>query len=399
MSDDRRLVEQVTVRQKRPPDTYAFEARDRYFQDLYNVPNLAVMGRNTNYFPNDPRVKRALIEAIEREAYHDYAPPYGLEELQQLILAELRVPDLYAWVTDGATEGLFQITHMLLRPQDEFVTSDPGYTVTNNFAARAGARVIEVPIYDPTCGYRLSPARLREYVSERTRLIYVVDPLNPLGSCLTEAEVGEVCALAREVGAIVVHDCTYRDFADRHFPAVRVAPEHAIALYSFSKSAGLAGLRLGAVVAHPALIEELTRAQVNNLGSSLVAQLGAIVALRTKAEWLPRVLDAHREHMATLHDFLQRFDGFGIPVYPSQANFLAVDSSEAGYHAEYLASELLKRDVQVRQGSYNTRRFGEKFFRVGTTVPDEWIGRFCRAFEAIVRAGPPKDFRPERSLF
>lgn len=378
---------------------YAFERRNHFFQRHYDMDGLAIMGRNTNYFLNDGRIKQALIDAVEREVYHDYAPPCGLRELQQLVLAELGAPELYAWVTDGATEGLFQVARMLLEPGDEFVTSDPGYSVTNNFAAQAGATVVEVPIYDADCGYRLSPARLRDHVSERTRIIYLVDPLNPLGSCLSENEVRAICALAREADALVVQDSTYRDFAEAHFPAIRAAPDRAILLYSFSKSAGFAGLRLGAVVAHPAIIDKLTRAQVNNLGSNLVSQLGAIVALRTKCEWLPGVLRRHREHMALLQEFVASLEVFSVPVYPSQGNFLAVDTAASGFHPEYLAIELLERKVQVRQGAYNTRRFGDRFFRVGTTVPRAWLDRFCEALSTIVKNGPPRQFTPSEQLF
>jgi aspartate aminotransferase len=378
---------------------YEFERRNSFFQQHYETKDLAIMGRNTNYFPNDPRIKAALLGAIEREVYHDYAPPCGLKELQGLILEELGVPDLYAWVVDGATEGLYQVMRFLLAPGEEFVTSDPGYNITNNFAAHSGAKVVEVPVYDPECGYRLSPARLRDHLSDRTRIIYLVDPLNPLGSCLTETELREICSLARERGAIVVQDGTYRDFADAQIPAVRIAPENAVMLYSFSKSAGFAGLRLGAVVAHPSIIDRLTRAQVNNLGSSLVAQLAGIVALRTKREWLPGILAKHREHMAILHTFIRSLPGFSVPVYPSQCNFLAVDSSVSGFHPEYLAVELMKRKVQVRQGGYNTRRFGDRFFRVGTTVPREWVDRFCDALTSIVQAGAPRDFHPQQGLY
>ncbi len=378
---------------------YEFERRNLFFQEHYDMHDLAIMGRNTNYFPNDSRIKQALIDAIEREVYHDYSPPCGLRELQELILAELGVPDLYAWVTDGVTEALFQVTRMLLEPGDEFVTSDPGYSITNNFAAHTGAKVIEVPIYDPECGYRLSPRRLGDHLSDRTKLVYLVDPLNPLGSCLTQTEIREICGMAMEVGAIVVQDATYRDFADAPFPAVKAAPEHALLLYSFSKSAGFAGLRLGAVVAHEALIDRLTRAQVNNLGSNLVSQLAAVVALRTKHEWLPVVLRKHREHMGLLHEFLETLGGFTTPVYPSQCNFLTVDTSESGFHPEYIAVELFKRKVQVRQGGYNTRRFADRFFRVGTTVPGAWIDRFCEALAAIYQQGPPSEFSPDKLLY
>ncbi|NIR30603.1 MAG: aminotransferase class I/II-fold pyridoxal phosphate-dependent enzyme, partial [Gammaproteobacteria bacterium] len=67
--------------------------------------------------------------------------------------------------------------------------------------------------------YKLVAEAVREYVSDRTRVIAIIDPLNPLGSAYTEDEIEALCTLAEERGIHVVHDCTYRDFAGgRHCP-------------------------------------------------------------------------------------------------------------------------------------------------------------------------------------
>jgi hypothetical protein len=57
---------------------YQFQERNEYFQELFDKKDLAVMGRNTNHFPNDPEIKGALIAAITAEEYHNYAPPCGI---------------------------------------------------------------------------------------------------------------------------------------------------------------------------------------------------------------------------------------------------------------------------------------------------------------------------------
>ena len=78
----------------------------------------------------------------------------------------------------------------------------------------------------------------REIVDKNTRIIYLVDPNNPLGVCYTREEIRAFCDIARRVGALVLHDCTYRDFADDHVLAARFYPEGAITIYSFSKWLG-----------------------------------------------------------------------------------------------------------------------------------------------------------------
>jgi histidinol-phosphate/aromatic aminotransferase/cobyric acid decarboxylase-like protein len=373
--------------------------RNRYFQELFDRKDLAIMGRNTNHLPSDPRIRAALRQAIESELYHEYAPPRGLAELHELLLEDLGLRGAAVWITNGATEVLAQVTALLLEPGQELLTTDPGYPVVAAFARRRGASIVEVPIYDPVCAYRAAPARLAEAITERTRLIYLVDPSNPLGSCLAAEEVREVARLARESGAILVQDCTYRDFAESHTLAWEAYPEGSICVASFSKGCGLAGLRVGAAVAHPDLVERLTTPQSNHLGASVVAQVAAIAALRTKAEWFPPMFRLQREHQAVLKAAVEALPGFHVLVYPSAANFLAVDVSASGYHPAFLAAALLDRGVHIRHGGYNSPRFGDRFFRVGSTVPRAWVDRFAVTLAEVVRVHPPGLPAPERPLY
>ena len=89
----------------------------------------------------------------------------------------------------------------------------------------------------------------------------------------------EFCEIARGVGAYLLHDCTYRDFAENHVLAADLYPEGAITIYSFSKWLGLAGLRIGAVVADHRIIERLAPYSAATLGSSVVAQRAAQAGL------------------------------------------------------------------------------------------------------------------------
>jgi histidinol-phosphate/aromatic aminotransferase/cobyric acid decarboxylase-like protein len=105
-----------------------------------------------------------------------------------------------------------------------------------------------------------------------------------------------------------------------------------------------------------------------------------------------------REHQALLKAAGEAA-GFQVPVYPSQANFLAVDVTASGYHPAFLAAALLDRGVHIRHGGYNSPRFGDRFFRVGSTVPRAWVERFAATLAEVVRAFPPGLPAPERPLY
>src|SRR5262249_49752199 len=154
----------------------------------------------------------------------------------------------------------------------EFVTTDPTWNWPMAFAKAVGASIKQIPIYGSEHQYQLDPARLAEAIGPKTKIVYLVDPNNPLGTACTKAEVEAIVAAAERVSAYLFHDCTYRHFAHEHHLAARFAPERTITIYSFSKWLGLAGLRIGAVVAHPDIIERLAASPPNNLGSSILSQ-------------------------------------------------------------------------------------------------------------------------------
>jgi len=355
----------------------SFERRNQHFDRLVNSRGLRWLGQNTNHMPAHPAVRDALIKSIEGEEYHVYAPPAGLEELRTLILADLDLDGVVPIVTDGAIAGLYHTVHALLGPNDDLVTTDPTWAWPMAFAQSVGARVVQIPIYGDEYGFRLDPARLEQHVTEATKIIYLVDPNNPLGCCCTLDEIERIAACARAVGAYLIHDCTYRDFAYDHHLAARHYPERTITVWSFSKWLGFAGLRIGSLTAEPGLIERLAKAPPNNLGSNIVAQRGAIAGLEVKSEWFPDVLATTRANQALIVDTVANIEGLRVPVTPSNGNFLIVECVAAGVAPEAVCAALAKHKIMVRQGAYHTQTFGDRFIKISTTTPREWVEELC----------------------
>jgi aspartate/methionine/tyrosine aminotransferase len=361
-----------------------FEIRNRHFDRLFNTAGLMWLGQNTNHFTTHAAVRQAMLDSIESEEFHAYAPPAGMEELRTLIRADLGLTDASVLVTDGAVEALYIACRACSEPGGTFVTTDPGWKWPMQFAQASGASVVEIPIYGPQYGWRLSPAQLEAAVDERTRIVYLVDPNNPLGVCYTAREIESFTAIARRVGAYFVHDCTYRDFADSHTLAARYYPERTITVYSFSKWLGLAGLRVGALVASADVIERIAAAPPNNLGSNVVSQRAAIAGLQVKHEWMPEVNRRQRRNQAEIRKAVDDVPGLEIAVYPSQANFLVVECVEAGITPEALCAAYQSKGIMIRQGTYHTPTFGHRFVKVATTVPESWADAFCENLAGMV---------------
>lgn len=360
------------------------EIRNRHFDQLVNTRNLRWLGQNTNHHPAHPAVRQAMIDCLDSEDWHAYAPPLGFEELRRLIIEDLDLPDMAAMVTDGAVSGLYHVCRTFCQPGDRFVTTDPTWSWPMAFAKAAGAEVTQIPIYGDEHGYRLDPERLAAEVDDKVRMIYFVDPNNPLGTSATEAEISRIADIARSVGAYLIHDCTYRDFAYDHTLAARFYPERTITVWSFSKWLGFAGLRIGALIADPEIIQQLSAAPPNNLGSNMMAQRGAIAGLKVKREWFPGVLEEQRRNQELVKIACEKIPGFRLPVYPSNGNFLVIEVNEAGIRPEALCAAMAERGIMIRQGSYHTKTFGDRFIKVSVSVPTEWVEEFCVALPDAV---------------
>lgn len=357
--------------------------RNRYFDALSAEPELYWLGQNTNHIPAHPAVRAAMTRSIEEGAFNAYAPPLGFESLRAAIVADLGTPGAEALVTEGGVNALAMVCRARCRPGTTFVTTDPTWKWPCLFAEQAGATVIEIPIYDPACQYRLTPEALRAHVDDRTAIIYLVDPNNPLGIRYTRDEIESFAAIARDCGALLVHDCTYRDFADGHTPALRVAPEGTVVSLSFSKWLGLAGLRIGALVASPTLFEEIAGRTTSVLGASVIAQRAAEAGLAVKPEWMAEVRRIDRVNKAMIAEAAAGIEGLSLPVYPSHGNFLTVETAGAGLRPEALVECYRRRGIMIRQGTYHTARFGDRFIKVSTSVPSAWVETFCDLLPAM----------------
>lgn len=192
---------------------------------------------------------------------------------------------------------------------------------------------------------------LRALVDTHTALVFVTTPDNPSGYC---PPAGEVRALARSLppGCLLVVDEAYMDFADDEAASSLLTqgaelPNVAF-LRTFSKSFGLAGLRLGYAVLPAPLAECLWRARLP-FSVNILAEEAGLAALED-AVFYATTLATVREGRATLAAGLA---ALGCRVYPSQANFLLF-APPAGVVATDMFERLLRRGYIIRPlKSYN----------------------------------------------
>jgi capreomycidine synthase len=160
-------------------------------------------------------------------------------------------------VTHGSSEAIYLVMHLALKPGDEVIVVDPAYQQLHDIAAWRGCRVTRWRL-DAHNGFAADISALRELAAFGAQMIVVNFPHNPTGVSITPAEQKELVAIAAEAGAWLVWDHAFGELTYTADPLpLPTWYDRSIAFGTFSKSYGLAGLRVGWCVAQPELLARM----------------------------------------------------------------------------------------------------------------------------------------------
>jgi histidinol-phosphate aminotransferase len=217
----------------------------------------------------------------------------------------------------------------------EIVVALPTFEPYLHAARAMGARVVSVPA---AAGYAFPTAGMLKAVTPNTRIVYVNNPNNPTGQ---PVPMDAIRRIAREAGhAVVFVDEAYQDFMAENFLAEAGEYPNVIIGRTFSKAFGLAGMRIGVLVAAPPLLDPIRRAMpLFNLNVVAVAALRAAIADPAFRTWY---LAQAAESKALVYAACDRL---GLRCWPSSANFVLIDG---GGKAKAIVDGLIARGVFVR---------------------------------------------------
>ena len=153
----------------------------------------------------------------------------------------------------------------------------------------------------------------------RARVIVLNSPNNPTGSALPDGAVERILS---QTGAMVICDEAYQDFGGPSAIRLLAHSSRLVVLRTFSKALGLAGLRFGLALAHPAVAREIAKGKL-----PYNVNLMTLAAARTALEHAPTLAARTREIVEVRDRFVgQLRDIPGLTVYPTAANFVLVRS-------------------------------------------------------------------------
>jgi aspartate aminotransferase len=341
------------------------------------------MSQNTNQLPVSPELDEAIIRAVKDREYNLYPRAKGIFDLCETISTHLGLPEDYqVLLTNGGIEGLYALNRAMLSKGDEVICTDPSFMPIHHQIVISEGIPVELPIYRPP--WKLTTDQIMDAVNSKTRMILLIDSINPLGTAYTRDEVKAICEVVEANDIVIIDDITYRDFSEP-VGTYEYIPDRTLVSYTFSKNCGLAGMRIGVLAGPQNLMEKIMPYNTNVLSVNVLAQRAALAAMKTINSWLPGLRAQLLENQEIIKAAVETVDGTFLPVFPSRTNMFCIDISGTGVNPDKVQDKMLfGHNVFVRSGNYVSKRFGGKFIRVSFSVPKEGCERFAEAFPKVM---------------
>lgn len=313
-----------------------------------------LMGNELLYPPSPKVIERAR----EVAPLMNYYPEDCMTDTQLLekLADYVGLPGKADWITvgNGSMETIEMIYRAFLNPGDEIIVSTPDYSPYTRRAKLFDVKVLDVLPYDDEFNYRIED--FSDKITDKTKLIIISRPNNPDGHFISRSIIEELC----NNDCIIVIDEAYYEFATDPIEDLVVNHENVVISHTFSKAMGLAGIRLGWIVANPNIIRYINQIRVPE-NVNLFARNMAITAIDDKQYIVENVARVKKDRKY-LFDEMAKIPG--LRPIPSESNFVMADALGTGRKASEVYQFFFDNGIIIRV-FINARGLpGDRYFRI-----------------------------------
>ena len=313
--------------------------------------NIIRLNGNENPYGASPRVAAALAEFRNFNHY----PDPEQRQLRQALSSYVGVGPEQLVAGNGSDELIDLLLRIFVGPGDQVIIPSPSFGMYSVNTEFCGGEAVLVP---RDANFEIDLEAVKLAINARTKAVLLCSPNNPSGNTVSESEVRALL----DTGRLVVVDEAYFEFCGQTAMPLLAEYPNLVALRTFSKWAGLAGLRIGLGAMHPDLAGTIMTVKPPynvNLAAevALIASLGDIPALLERVQ----SIIAERERMAGLLAAIP-----GVHLYPSQANFILVRLPDGS--GPRIFDALCQRGIFLRH--WNNPRLAD-CIRVSVGLPEE----------------------------
>ena len=273
------------------------------------IPPEKVIRLNGNENPYGPSPE--VVKALGSFSHYNHYPDPDQRRLREALSAYLDVPPDWIVAGNGSDELIDLLLRIFMGPGENIVIPVPTFGMYAFSAEVCGGKAVPA-LRDDNFEIDLEAVRLA--INPQTKAMFLASPNNPSGNIATEAQIRGLL----DTGLVVVVDETYYEFCGHTMLPLLPEYPNLVVLRTFSKWAGLAGLRIGLGVMHPQISRTLMSMKPP-YNVNLAAEIALLASLEDRATLLERVqaIVAERDRMM---DYLQGIPG--LRPWPSQANFI-----------------------------------------------------------------------------
>ena len=322
--------------QAMPLKSYANAKTPELLRQELGLEELVIMNNNENPLGSSPLAIQALRDsAAEINRYPDSRNTAICAKLAE----KYHLSPENVICANGADYLIAALGRAFLNPGEKMVVTLPAYAYYETQALCMGAQVVKVPVNER---YTFDLPAMLAAIDEQTKMVVIINPHNPTGVTVSQSELDDFISRVPE-SCLVVVDEAYIDFADPAvFPDVTGyirEDRNVLALRTFSKFMGMAGLRFGYILA-PEHIIQVLRKVIEPYSVNRLTQAACLAALNDE-----EFAAESRRAAAEAKSYLRReLLALGCETPESQGNFLFVG---LGRDAQELYEQLLRRGFLV----------------------------------------------------
>lgn len=348
-------------------------------------------------FRMSPEIEQGIIEYI-KDGYLSYGPFSGIPEFKKSVAKHFNTEKNGSFTPENvlavnsAAQGMFLVAKYVLGPGDEAIIFDPVDFLFKKTVEAAGGN-IKLCAVDSKTG-EIDFEMLTSLISSKTKLISICNPHNPVGRVYSKEVLIKISEIAEAYNLWVMSDEIWSDIVydkkefNTYSSVSEAAKKKSFTVFGFSKSFGIAGLRIGAVLCNDQeLLDDFTeKSQFNSTieGVSTLSQIAASVAIEKAKPWFNDFLE-HLQHNRDLAYSMLSNSGILTPNLP-EATFVIFPKIENGFSSEAFTQHVLKEGkVAVVPGS--ERWFGKGAeghiricFSTSREILEEGLSRIIKSF-------------------
>ncbi len=305
---------------------------------------------NENPYGCSPKVRQALASYSSFNIY----PDAGQTELRQLLSGYTGIGAEHIVAGSGSGDLIDLILRLFVGPGDEVINCPPTFDLYRFETGISGGRLIQVPRDE---NFAIDVGAIKSAINSKTKLVFLSNPNNPTGA-LTPQE-GIIAIL--DTGIPVVVDEAYYEFSGQTVVPLVNRYQNLMVLRTFSKWAGLAGLRVGYGIFPPEIADWLLKIKL-----PYNVNVAALVAVRESLEDIDYLRERVKDIITERERLFGGLEKLGfLKPYPSRANFILCSVLDS--NAPKLYQKLEEKGILVRY--FDTPRL-ENYIRLSVGKPE-----------------------------